>query len=105
MSTPDPTVDQHRAYSGPWRDDAACLGHDPEMWTGDDFARNPYSGLVIAEALAICREQCPVRAECLADALERREKFTIRGGYTPEQRDRMRRNRGRTRPSRAKETA
>lgn len=40
-----------------WRARAACRDHDPETWfplgTGD-----------AAEALSICRQDCPVRVEC-----------------------------------------
>jgi WhiB family redox-sensing transcriptional regulator len=49
-----------------------CRTGDPDLW----FAENP---TYIDQAKALCRE-CPVRAECLAGALERREVWGVWGG-------------------------
>lgn len=38
------------------------------------------------EAVRICW-QCPVRQECLRDALNQELEYTIRGGYTPRERE------------------
>jgi hypothetical protein len=38
------------------------------------------------EAIKICW-QCPVRQECLRDALDQELEYTIRGGYTPRERE------------------
>lgn len=38
------------------------------------------------QAVAICW-QCPVRQQCLRDALEQGLEYTIRGGYTPRERE------------------
>lgn len=74
-----------------WRNRAACVGHNPETWTGEIYSNRDIDRAVIEEAKAICAT-CPVRKECLADALARKEAWTIRGGLTPEERDRLRRN-------------
>ncbi len=78
----------------PWRDHAACLGADPELFyarTGDL--------LTIRAAQAVCAG-CEVRAECLADALARGEKFGVWGGLTPGDRRRLRRQLGASLPDR-----
>jgi WhiB family redox-sensing transcriptional regulator len=69
-----------------WRELAACRGYDPELffpvgdtWEGKGNARR-------AEvALAICAD-CPIREQCLADALERGDVWAILGGTLPEER-------------------
>lgn len=49
-----------------------CRGHNPELY----FAESP-SDVELAKALC---QDCPVRAECLAGALERREPWGVWGG-------------------------
>lgn len=51
---------------------AACLDHDPELF----FAETPQG---VETAKAICLD-CPMRAECLAGALKRREPHGVWGG-------------------------
>lgn len=58
-----------------WRTEAACSTVDPEMWFPDH-------GGAFKEPLRICREECPVRLECLAFALRANEAFGIYGGTT-----------------------
>lgn len=58
-----------------WWDQAACAGTNPIMWFPDNGAPSP-------DALTIC-QSCPVKAECLQDALETRDEFGIRGGLYP----------------------
>lgn len=70
-----------------WVDRAACAGMDTELFF-------PARGESTAEAKAVCRG-CPVRAECLDDAVERGEKFGIWGGASKRERDRLRRQRRR----------
>lgn len=41
------------------------------------------------QALKVCWEECPVRRECLKDALEQGLEHTIRGGYLPSEREIM----------------
>lgn len=45
---------------------------DPELWVSDTAAFRH-------EAMKLCRD-CPIIAECLAGAIERREKFAVFGG-------------------------
>lgn len=62
-----------------WREEAACTQTDPEAFF-------PEPGASAVPALRICAV-CPVRTECLRDALDRRElAFGVRGGLTPTQR-------------------
>lgn len=62
-----------------WRDQAACAGQDPALWFGHDTG----------PAVDTCRG-CPVRAECLHDALAHETdgspRYGIRGGLTASQR-------------------
>ena len=44
------------------------------------------------EAMKLCRD-CPIIAECLAGAIENREKFGVWGGLTETQRRALRRRR------------
>jgi WhiB family transcriptional regulator, redox-sensing transcriptional regulator len=60
-----------------WVSKARCLSRDPE----DLFVR----GAAQRKATSICRE-CPVVAECLADALDNHMEFGIWGGLTERQR-------------------
>ena len=77
-----------------WRARAACLGRDPETFFPDPADRDGED-----EAVAIC-ETCPVRTECLADAMGSETYRTtsgrhgIWGGKTPRQRYAMYRGRG-----------
>jgi WhiB family redox-sensing transcriptional regulator len=60
-----------------WVARALCLSRDPD----DLFVR----GAAQRQATVICRH-CPVRAECLADALDNQMEFGIWGGLTENQR-------------------
>jgi WhiB family redox-sensing transcriptional regulator len=72
-----------------WAARAACQGQDPALWFPEDH-KGP-SPATVAEALTIC-SACPVRAQCLDDALAteggRRpaSRYGIRGGLTGGQR-------------------
>lgn len=64
-----------------WRARAACAGQVPDVWFLPETEK---------EAIRICHG-CPVRAECLADALTHEGaaetgRYGIRGGLTPVQR-------------------
>lgn len=53
-------------------DQLPCRSNDPELF----FAETP-TDVELAKALCV---ECPVRAECLAGALERREPWGVWGG-------------------------
>ena len=69
-----------------WRTQAACLGHDPEL-----FFPQPADREGEDEAIAICR-RCPVEADCLAEAMDAETyrptsgRYGIWGGKTPAER-------------------
>ncbi|GAB3213290.1 hypothetical protein GCM10027294_43470 [Marinactinospora endophytica] len=61
-----------------WRQDAACRDVTPEemdLFTSTDPADQ-------AEALNWCAV-CPVRQQCLSDALAEVDRWSVRGGTTP----------------------
>lgn len=62
-----------------WWANASCRGR------GDRIAFFPGSGEDHRPALRLCSE-CPVRRDCLADALDRRDPYGVWGGTLPEDR-------------------
>ena len=60
-----------------WTADAACRGLEPDALFVQGSAQN--------EAKALCAE-CPVRVECLADALDNQVEFGVWGGMTERER-------------------
>lgn len=56
----------------PWRDELPCRSEDPELF----FAERPEK---TSFAKALCA-MCPLQAECLAGAMERREPWGVWGG-------------------------
>ena len=70
---------------GTWRAQAACVGHDPELWFADSKERQGRRDT--DTALRICNS-CPVKAECLTETLhvEQRTRHGIYGGTTPDDR-------------------
>jgi len=63
-----------------WHDDAACLGAPVDLWF-------PQAGETSTEAKRICWNECPVRQECLDEALDGHEVYYgIRGGMTGRER-------------------
>jgi len=79
-----------------WRARAICRDLDPEIFFPVGDPGNPFDARN-APALAACA-RCPVRAQCLTDALARIE-FGIAGGMTAEQRTELARYHRRTRPA------
>ena len=71
-----------------WRDRASCQHHEPSWW--DDYDEHN------DDAIRICFEICPVRDECLTDALTLKETSTIRGGLTADERQMKRKHDERT---------
>ena len=68
-----------------WREQASCLGQSPEIWFPEFLTPE-----AIAIAKGICAE-CPVKADCLDEALANVELEGIWGGETPSKRRNMRR--------------
>lgn len=64
-----------------WEEQAACAQVDPHLWHSPRHEDRK-------AAVWVCQKRCAVRQECLDDALERRERFGIRGGLNPSQRRR-----------------
>ncbi|WP_407553105.1 WhiB family transcriptional regulator [Streptomyces sp. Pv4-95] len=68
------------------RGTAGCATADPELFYGTATEQ--------AQAKATCLG-CPLRADCLADALDRGERFGVWGGLTTKERSRLARGDGR----------
>lgn len=62
-----------------WSKQAACAKYDPDDWFADNATTRRF-------AAEVCRDECPVRAECLAYALKNRIPSGIWGGLSEEQR-------------------
>lgn len=77
-----------------WQSQAECIGSDPELFY-PERNRSLYRLQVMA-AKAICAD-CPVRTECLDNAIEQSDVFGIWGGLTAEERDTVARRMLRTR--------
>ncbi|MDF3302936.1 WhiB family transcriptional regulator [Streptomyces tropicalis] len=60
-----------------WHEDAACRGADPDELFADSTRQN--------RAKAICTG-CPVRTECLVEALDNRVEWGVWGGMTERER-------------------
>ena len=98
--------------SEPWWTRAACLGHDPALWSRTTYTHelvdaygNPWgrterrgyhsSGCTLCVAVPMCRKGCTVRRECLDDAMTwetgqvQSTRDGIYGGLTPRQRWRL----------------
>ena len=73
-------VSQHVTRTGRrWLDQALCRETDPDAFFPEK-GQTPYA------AQRVC-SGCPVRTECLTDALDRRDvAFGVLGGLTPGQR-------------------
>jgi WhiB family transcriptional regulator, redox-sensing transcriptional regulator len=74
-----------------WREQAACRDRDPEIWFPTELGHSGTHRI----AKAIC-QRCQVSRDCLAYALERRERWGIWGGLSEGQRARLRYQNGRT---------
>lgn len=72
-----------------WRDKAACLGKDPEMFF-------PLPGGDPYPAKAVCAS-CTVAEQCLAFAMIHDQRWGIWGGLTEDERTRLRRRGRRSR--------
>lgn len=72
-----------------WRDAAACLGEDTELFFGCDGERETERKRREARAKAVCAA-CPVRDTCLGWALDRNATHGVLGGMGEEERRRHR---------------
>ena len=69
----------HTTNRQQWREEALCAQTDPDVFF-------PAVGANASTARRVCTA-CPVRTDCLADALNSRDiAFGVRGGLTPAQR-------------------
>lgn len=77
-----------------WRHSASCRTEDPELFfpVGNDGPALRQ----IAAAKAVCA-RCPVREACLSCALLHQD-FGVAGGFTEDERNELRANRGLARP-------
>lgn len=75
------TLDLAFLAGQPWMEQASCAQTDPEAFFPD-------KGGSPAMAKKIC-QRCPVQAECLAFALEHKERFGIWGGVTERDRRKL----------------
>ena len=66
-----------------WQERALCAQVDPEAFFPD-------KGATTRDAKRVC-QSCPVRSECLEDALRHNEGFGIRGGLTERERRHLKR--------------
>ena len=67
-----------------WRDDAACVGVDPEAFFPDDMNQAD----LVEPVRRVCRG-CPVRAECLAEVMATEQatrRWGVIAGTTPSER-------------------
>jgi WhiB family redox-sensing transcriptional regulator len=71
-----------------WMADAECKQSDPELFYPD-------TGHSSRDGRAVCA-RCPVRAECLAYAIEHHERYGVWGGMSERQRRHMRETGGRS---------
>jgi WhiB family redox-sensing transcriptional regulator len=78
----------------PWRDNAACLDEDPELF----FASGSTGPALrqIAEAKAVCRG-CEVVDTCLRWAVEARQETGVWGGLSEDERRTLKRRNARAR--------
>lgn len=88
-----------------WRDRAACLTEDPEL-----FFPEGKTGIYLAqinEAKRVCNRRCPVRTQCITWALDnpREAETGVWGGMSEDERTALLRKRARaatkTRPATA----
>lgn len=87
-------MDRWFAHPGPgdWVLQAACVGHNPEMWhpqVTHAGRHGPWHRGQLERARAICAE-CPVRQQCLSYGVDHRE-VGVWGGLTEDERDELRR--------------
>ena len=75
-----------------WTTKAACRGQDPEIFFPEIYYRDdrPRWTVLVEQAREICA-RCPVRIDCLDDAMRRKERHGIWGGLLPHEREHLNR--------------
>jgi len=75
-----------------WKDRAVCVGaEEPDLWFPDGIRGSAFI-VQVAQAAAVCHNQCPVRIDCLRAAMRNEEglsakyRFGVHGGLTGAQR-------------------
>lgn len=82
------TFDYTPGEASAWRIDAKCAGvRGPNMFPNELYRP------AVEEAKSFC-ESCPVRLECLAEALNNNEKYGIWGGMDAWERGQLRKKGG-----------
>lgn len=84
MTGPARRTKRRLLEAAPWMAQARCRGVDTEIFY-------PQRGEDLSAAQAICAD-CPVRAQCLAHALDNRESHGVWGGLSERRRRRIRRH-------------
>lgn len=74
-----------------WTDAAACRGEDIALFFGRENERGADKDAREQEAKDICG-MCPVRGDCLEEALREAPQYGIWGGMTADERTAQRRN-------------
>lgn len=75
-------------YGYDWREDALCRGQDTEKWFPAGAPKSEVRERDTKAAKAVCFA-CPVRSECLAEALDMRELYGVFGGLDEDERRRL----------------
>lgn len=93
MATLDPDLERwleslHAVHETKWRVHAACKDKPVELF----FDENS-----VQQAKRVCHT-CPVRVECLDDAIKHDDMYCVRGGLTDKERRKVQRHRSRYRP-------
>ena len=68
-----------------WQDRGSCVGMDINLFYHSDDISRDERRYQEQYAKAICNE-CPVRMQCLQDAVQRNDSHSIQGGTTPKER-------------------
>jgi hypothetical protein len=89
MNTRNHPASTARPTGSRWRERAACRDVDPELFFPTAKPGTPAHDRQAAPAKKVCR-RCPVREQCLTDALARLP-HGVAGGLTEHEREQIRR--------------
>jgi WhiB family transcriptional regulator, redox-sensing transcriptional regulator len=90
MAAHEPHPPQESSQAMNWRQRAACLDTDPELFFPVGTIGHALDQ--IAQAKTVCRD-CPVRAQCLEWALNTTQAAGVWGGMDEDERRQLRRHR------------